>query len=150
MYPSVIAKQPRSDIMTYQTDCTLPDSLLEQIAEQGLSILPELVRIVINTAMQAEREAYLGAAAYERTDKSPWARQRLQGQDSDHAGGGGDVRRAAGARGRLLPRGLRARLAHGASAADDAGGDVRPGGLDAQGGGHHRAAVWYGHLFGSG
>lgn len=54
--------------MTYQTDCTLPDSLLEQIAEQGLSILPELVRIVINTAMQAEREQYLGAAAYERTD----------------------------------------------------------------------------------
>jgi len=68
MYPSVIAKQPRGDIMTYQTDCTLPDTLLEQIAEQGLSILPELVRIVINTAMQAEREAYLGAAAYERTD----------------------------------------------------------------------------------
>ena len=54
--------------MTYQTDCTLPDSLLEQIAEQGLGILPELVRIVVNTAMQAEREAYLGAAAYERTD----------------------------------------------------------------------------------
>ena len=54
--------------MTYQSDCTLPDSLLEQIAEQGLGILPELVRIVINTAMQAEREAYLGAAAYERAD----------------------------------------------------------------------------------
>ena len=53
--------------MTYQTDCTLPESLLEQIAEQGLSVLPELVRIVINTAMQAKREAYLGAA-YERTD----------------------------------------------------------------------------------
>jgi transposase-like protein len=41
---------------------------LEQIAEQGLGVLPELVRIVINTAMQAEREAYLGAAAYERTE----------------------------------------------------------------------------------
>ena len=54
--------------MTYQEHCTLPESLLEQIAAQGLGILPELVRIVINTAMQAEREAYLGAAAYERTD----------------------------------------------------------------------------------
>ena len=41
--------------MSYQTDCTLPDSLLEQIAEQGLGILPELIRIVINRAMQAER-----------------------------------------------------------------------------------------------
>ncbi len=29
---------------------------MEQVAEQGLDILPELVRIVINTAMQAERE----------------------------------------------------------------------------------------------
>lgn len=54
--------------MTYQTDCTLPNSLLEQIAEQGLGILPELMRIVINTAMQAEREQYLGAAAYERAE----------------------------------------------------------------------------------
>jgi len=33
-----------------------------------VGILPELIRIVINTAMQAEREQYLGAAAYERTD----------------------------------------------------------------------------------
>ena len=54
--------------MSYQTDCTLPDSLLEQIAEQGLGILPELIRIVINRAMQAEREQYLGAAAYERAE----------------------------------------------------------------------------------
>ena len=54
--------------MSYQTDCTLPDSLLEQIAEQGLGILPELIRIVINTAMQAKQEQYLGAAAYERTE----------------------------------------------------------------------------------
>jgi hypothetical protein len=42
--------------MTYQTNCTLPEYLLEQLAEQGLGILPELIRIVINTAMQAERE----------------------------------------------------------------------------------------------
>ncbi len=54
--------------MSYQTDCTLPDSLLEQIAEQGLGILPELIRIVINRAMQAEREQYLGAAAYGRAE----------------------------------------------------------------------------------
>jgi len=54
--------------MTYRENCTLPESLLEQITEQGLGILPELVRIVINTAMQAEREQYLGAAAYERAE----------------------------------------------------------------------------------
>jgi len=68
MHPSVITKQPRSNIMTSQSNCTLPDSLLEQIAGQGLGILPELIRIVINTATQAEREQYLGAAAYGRAD----------------------------------------------------------------------------------
>lgn len=63
MYPSVIAKQPSSDIMTYQKNCTLPDSMLEQIVEQGLGILLGLIRIVLNTAMQAEREQYLGAVS---------------------------------------------------------------------------------------
>lgn len=53
--------------MTYQTDCTLPDELLEQIAEQGLDILPELIRTVINNAMQIERQQYLNASPYERT-----------------------------------------------------------------------------------
>ncbi|MFN2138859.1 MAG: hypothetical protein ACK2U5_00145 [Candidatus Promineifilaceae bacterium] len=33
--------------MTYQSDCTLPDELLEQIAEQGLDVLPELIRTII-------------------------------------------------------------------------------------------------------
>ena len=53
--------------MTYQTDCTLPDELLEQIASQGLDVLPELIRTVINTAMQIERQQYLNAGPYERT-----------------------------------------------------------------------------------
>jgi len=51
-------------INSHQENCTFPESWLEQIAEQGLNILPELVRIVINTAMQAEREQYLGALVY--------------------------------------------------------------------------------------
>ena len=53
--------------MTYQTDCTLPDELLEQIADQGLDILPELIRTVINTAMQIERQQFLNAEPYERS-----------------------------------------------------------------------------------
>jgi len=52
--------------MTYQTDCTLPEELLEQIAEQGLDVLPELIRTVINAAMQIERQSHLRAAPYER------------------------------------------------------------------------------------
>ena len=40
--------------MTYQTHCTLPEELLEQLAAEGLDALPELVRILINEAMRLE------------------------------------------------------------------------------------------------
>jgi putative transposase len=55
--------------MTYQDHFTLPDELLEQVAEQGLDFLPELIRIVINKAMQVERQKYLGVGLYERSVK---------------------------------------------------------------------------------
>jgi transposase-like protein len=53
--------------MTYQSDFTLPSELLEQIASQGFEVLPELIRIVLNAAMQAERQQYLRAAPYQHT-----------------------------------------------------------------------------------
>lgn len=53
--------------MTYQGDFTLPSEIVEQVAEQGFDILPELIRIVFNSAMQAEREKFLGAAPYQRS-----------------------------------------------------------------------------------
>ena len=53
--------------MTYQGHCTLPEEILEQIAEQGLDYLPELIRIVIDAAMEAERQKHLGVAPYERS-----------------------------------------------------------------------------------
>ena len=53
--------------MTYQGDFTLPSELLEQIAAQGFDKLPELIRIVVNAAMQAERQQYLGAAPYQHS-----------------------------------------------------------------------------------
>src|SRR3990170_5892447 len=53
--------------MTYQGDFTLPSELLEQIATQGFDVLPELIRIVLNAAMQAERQQYLGVAPYQHS-----------------------------------------------------------------------------------
>ena len=53
--------------MTRQPDCTLSDDVMRMIAEQGLDALPELIRIMLNAAMQAERQQYLRAAPYERT-----------------------------------------------------------------------------------
>lgn len=55
--------------MTYQKDCTLPTEVLEQVAEQGLDYLPELIRLIVNVAMKAERQQYLGVAPYERSEK---------------------------------------------------------------------------------
>lgn len=55
--------------MTYQPNCTLPNELLEQIAEQGLDAIPGMIRTLVNAAMQLERQAYLGAAPYERNEE---------------------------------------------------------------------------------
>lgn len=54
--------------MTYREDFTLPAELLEQVQEQGLDVLPELMRVIINLAMQAERAAHLNAAPYQHTE----------------------------------------------------------------------------------
>jgi len=53
--------------MTYQHDSTLPTEILEQVSEEGLDYLPELIRILVNAAMQAERQKHLGAGRYERS-----------------------------------------------------------------------------------
>ena len=50
--------------MTYRKDFTLPTELMEQVSKQGLDILPELIQVVINAAMQAERQQYLKAEPY--------------------------------------------------------------------------------------
>jgi putative transposase len=55
--------------MTYRQDFTVPAELMEQVAEQGLEIVPELIRIVINAAMQAERSEHLQAEPYQHTDE---------------------------------------------------------------------------------
>lgn len=52
--------------MTYQGDFTLPIELLEQITANGFDKLPALIRILVNAAMHAERQQYLGAAPYQR------------------------------------------------------------------------------------
>jgi transposase-like protein len=55
--------------MTYQNDFTVPAELMEQVQEQGLDILPELIRIVINAAMQAERSEHLHATPYQHSEE---------------------------------------------------------------------------------
>ncbi len=53
--------------MTYGDNFTVPNEYLEQLAEQGMEYMPELIRVLLNAAMQAERQKYLGVAPYERS-----------------------------------------------------------------------------------
>lgn len=55
--------------MIYNNDCTLPKEYLEQLTTEGLEGLPEMIRILVNEAMQIEREKHLNAKPYERSDK---------------------------------------------------------------------------------
>lgn len=55
--------------MTYREDFTLPAEIMERVQEQGLEVLPELIRIVINAAMQAERSEHLQAAPYQHSEE---------------------------------------------------------------------------------
>lgn len=56
--------------MTHKNDYTL----IEDLTKQGLETIPELVRILINNAMQVERAKHLKAKPYERSpDHSGYA-----------------------------------------------------------------------------
>ena len=50
--------------MTHQIDYKLTNELVEK----GLEAVPELMRVLINNAMQVERSKYLQADEYERTE----------------------------------------------------------------------------------
>ena len=97
--------------MTYRKDFTLPAELLEQVSKQGLDILPELIQVVINAAMQAERQQYLKAEPYQHTRRTGGARQRLQAEDGAYPGGQHHLLDPTGAGRRVLPGSVGERLA---------------------------------------
>ena len=54
--------------MIYKNDCTLSKEYLEQLTEEGLESLPEMIRTLVNQAMQIERDMHLNAKPYERSE----------------------------------------------------------------------------------
>ena len=48
---------------------TISPEMLETVASQGINAIPEMIRILLNNAMLLERQAYLGAAPYERSNQ---------------------------------------------------------------------------------
>ena len=53
--------------MAQRGEYTVSEALLSKLVGEGLKFLPELVRILVNLAMQLEREEYVRAKPYERT-----------------------------------------------------------------------------------
>ena len=54
--------------MTHQNDYNLSAGTIEEISRYGLDAVPELMRVLLNSVMQAERAQYLQAGEYERTE----------------------------------------------------------------------------------
>ncbi len=53
--------------MTHQKDYNLSAEIIEELLHNGLDALPEMVRVLLNSAMQAERSRYLQAGEYKRS-----------------------------------------------------------------------------------
>ncbi len=57
--------------MTYHPDRTVPEDLLDQIAEGGLAALPDALRLLLNAAMLLERQRFIGAGPIGHGDHDP-------------------------------------------------------------------------------
>ncbi len=55
--------------MTHQNDYNLSGKSTDELIKNGLDGLPELIRILVNNAMQEERKQFLQAGEYERTSE---------------------------------------------------------------------------------
>ena len=55
--------------MTHLENYNLSTSTIEEMSLNGLEAIPELVRVIPNSVMQAEPSKYLQANAYERTEE---------------------------------------------------------------------------------
>jgi transposase-like protein len=54
--------------MTHQENYTFSKNFVDELIEAGFDGIPEMFRIIMNNAMKAEREQFLQANRYERTD----------------------------------------------------------------------------------
>ena len=55
--------------MTHKNDSNIPDWILGEINQNGFDSVPKMIESLVNTAMKAQREEYLGAKQYERTER---------------------------------------------------------------------------------
>ena len=70
--------------MIYHDNFTLSAALLKQLSTQGLDALPALFQVLVNDAMQTERQKHPGAAPHEKYLGAHGPRQRLLRQGSHY------------------------------------------------------------------
>jgi putative transposase len=51
------------------SDCSVPKEVLERLCSEGFEALPEAIRLLLNLARVLERQQYLHAAPYERSEE---------------------------------------------------------------------------------
>jgi transposase-like protein len=54
--------------MTHQDNYTFRKNFIDELIDVGFEGMPEMFKIIMNNAMKAERETYLKANKYERTE----------------------------------------------------------------------------------
>jgi putative transposase len=59
----------KGETMIYKEDCTLPKEYVEQLTAGGMEAVPEMIKLLINEAMQIEREKHIQAKPYERKEE---------------------------------------------------------------------------------
>lgn len=64
-----VTKPKKENRMTHQNNYNLSTGTLEELTRNGLDAVPELMRVLLNNVMQAERAKYLQAGEYERTEE---------------------------------------------------------------------------------
>ena len=124
--------------MTHQIDYKLTNELVEK----GLEAVPELMRVLINNAMQVERSKYLQADQYERTEErkghaNGYKPKTLRTRIGEITFAVPQVRE-----GGFYPSALEKGTEKRTSTCGYIGRDVRTRSVNQESESHHRGAVW--------
>ena len=119
--------------MTPDPEQRLPRELLKELIEEGSDAFRGVLEKLLNTAMQMEREEFLGARRWERRRAASRPRQRVQGQDAVNSSGTASNPDSTSTSPGLLSPIPGARVPLGESPEAGHRRDVRDGRVDAQG-----------------
>ena len=119
--------------MTPDPEQRLPRELLKELIEEGSDAFRGVLEKLLNTAMQMEREEFLGARRWERSEQRRDHAQRVQGQDAVNSSGTASNPDSTSTSPGLLSPIPGARVPLGESPEAGHRRDVRDGRVDAQG-----------------